>query len=244
MSKFFSQPPPALQLNVNIDDPGNLILYLRSKAKDSSYQILHGNRFDHRTEVANIIWTLMIDETPIYAIVPNGPFAFEIHDNLVGFLLDQLPPPPPPKAPKAPQPPGLPAHHPAETIDQNLLYGEGEERISVPGVISGKVRLFTGEVVPVIVPDLRAMFSWRTDALAKAIGAVSGGDQDSQARLEELLNRIYFETRNLGVTSGNRALDYAVTNALQIKVPCRTSFKDRSSIIMSSTASRSSGALL
>jgi hypothetical protein len=32
-----------------------------------------------------------------------------------------------------------------------------------------------------------------------------------------LLNRIYFETRNLGVTSGERALNYAVTNALQLQ---------------------------
>ena len=84
-------------------------------------------------------------------------------------------------------------------------------------MISGQVRLFTGEVVPMIVPDHRGMFSWRTDALAAATRDVSGADKASQDRLKELLNRIYFQTRNLGVTSADRPLNYAVTNALQLQ---------------------------
>ncbi len=61
------------------------------------------------------------------------------------------------------------------------------------------------------------MFSWTTNALTNAVRRAGGADEGSEERLRELLNRIYFETRNLGVTSGDRALNYAVTNALQLQ---------------------------
>src|SRR5262249_5087667 len=46
---------------------------------------------------------------------------------------------------------------------------EGVERISVLGWIVGSVRLFTGQVVPVIHPVLRGMYSWTTRALVEAV---------------------------------------------------------------------------
>jgi hypothetical protein len=216
MQKFFSPPPPAPQVNPNIDDAGNMIRYLRAKDRQGSYDILDGVRFKHRTEVASIIWTLMIDETPIYAIVPSGPFAFEIQDTLVSFLQDQLAPPPPKKAPDQPERPAKDTAYKAGQDDE-VLYGGGAQRVSIPGVIVGQTRLFTGEVVPVIVPDHRGMFSWTTEALTAATQQASGASQDAEDRLKELLNRVYFETRNLGVTSSDRALNYAVTNALQLQ---------------------------
>jgi hypothetical protein len=51
---------------------------------------------------------------------------------------------------------------------------EGVERISVPGRIVGTTRLFTGQVVPVIHPVLRGMYSWTIEALVKA--ATGGAD--------------------------------------------------------------------
>src|SRR5262249_31352659 len=46
---------------------------------------------------------------------------------------------------------------------------EGVERVSIPGVIAGKATLLMGQVVPVIVPELRGMRSWTTSALIQAV---------------------------------------------------------------------------
>ena len=217
MFKFFhggdtSKPSP------NIDDPSNLIRYISGQDKSAHYVIQHGNVFPNRNEVGAFIWILMIDDTPIYAIVPGGPFAFEIHDTLVAFLIDQQPPAPASETP-ASSPPYEPQTEGKTPPDPQTLpvFGHGAERVSIPGLINGQVRLFTGEAVPVIFPDLRGMFSWRTDALVKATKDAAQASDDSAQTLQELLNRIYFETRNLGVTSADRALNYAVTNALLLQ---------------------------
>ena len=62
----------------------------------------------------------------------------------------------------------------------------GVERISVPGVIMGRARLITGQVLPVIWPDLRGMNNWNTSAL---VGAVSSGKSSRKVA-----------TRNAGLT--------------------------------------------
>lgn len=90
---------------------------------------------------------------------------------------------------------------------------EGVERISVPGFVSGKVRLLNGQTVPVILPELRGLYSWSTTALIKAVGAE--GDEAQAARLRNFLHRIYYELRNLGLTPQDRAMNYAATNAFQ-----------------------------
>src|SRR5262249_41245065 len=46
---------------------------------------------------------------------------------------------------------------------------EGVERVSIPGRIVGKATLLLGQVVPVIAPDLRGMYSWTTTALVSAV---------------------------------------------------------------------------
>ena len=46
---------------------------------------------------------------------------------------------------------------------------EGVERVSIPGLIAGKATLLLGQVVPVVVPDLRGMYSWTTTALISAL---------------------------------------------------------------------------
>lgn len=42
---------------------------------------------------------------------------------------------------------------------------DGVERISIPGTIAGKVSLLNGQVVPLIAPDLRGMYSWTPQKL-------------------------------------------------------------------------------
>ena len=75
--------------------------------------------------------------------------------------------------------------------------------------------LLNGLVVPVIIPDQRGMWSWSTGALIKhALGKNPG--KEKEETLRGILERIYYEIRNLGVTPQERALNYAATDAFQL----------------------------
>jgi cyanobactin maturation PatA/PatG family protease len=102
---------------------------------------------------------------------------------------------------------------------------EGVERVSVPGVVSGKATLLNGQSVPVIVPELRGMYSWTTTALADAVAGTiaaraSAEEKASHARkrdgVRNFLARVYHEVRNLGLTPQDRALNFVATNAFQV----------------------------
>lgn len=96
---------------------------------------------------------------------------------------------------------------------------EGVERISVPGWIGGKGALSNGQILPVIVPEPRGMFSWTTRALLDAVLDSREDEESSRERASELANfldRIYFEVRNLGLLPQERAINYAATNAFQL----------------------------
>jgi cyanobactin maturation PatA/PatG family protease len=104
---------------------------------------------------------------------------------------------------------------------------EGAERVSVPGVISGKVRLLNGQTVPVIVPEIRGLYNWTTTALIDSVvgskPAGSAPDAEHEAHKEKVkgvrrfLERVYYELRNLGITPQERAMNFAGTNAFQIE---------------------------
>jgi len=142
-----------------------------------------------------VIWTLTQDATPIYAIRPAGPYAAETYERLREFLTAQQ--------------------------------GEGVERVSVPGVASGTETLTNGQVVPVIYPELRGMYSWSTKALLAAVlgeppaksakEEVQRAFEQKQEGVQNFLERVYDEMRNLGITSQERALNYAATNAFQVQ---------------------------
>ncbi len=91
------------------------------------------------------------------------------------------------------------------------LADENVERISVPGYIGSSVRLMSGQVVPVIIPEVRGMYSWSVAALVEAVAA-----EGAENQLRDYLNRIYYDYRNLGITSQERALNFSATNAFQV----------------------------
>ncbi len=142
----------------------------------------------NRYTAESLIWTLNLDATPIYAIVPSGSYASAVYDRLIEFLGD-----------------------------------ENIERISVPGIISGSVRLLSGQTVPVIVPDIRGIYSWSVpvliNTLMASVPAASREDtnqEDINQKVREYLERIYYEYRNLGLTPEDRALNFSATNAFQV----------------------------
>ncbi|WP_293380993.1 PatA/PatG family cyanobactin maturation protease [Phenylobacterium sp.] len=111
---------------------------------------------------------------------------------------------------------------------------QGVELVSVPGVVSGSMRLMSGQVVPVLIPVLRGMYSWATTPLVNAVlgerptrGAEGQENYDQQASgLTDFLNRVYYDLRNLGITAEDRALNYAATNAFQIAEVVRSATRD------------------
>ncbi|KAA2211414.1 PatA/PatG family cyanobactin maturation protease [Teichococcus oryzae] len=96
------------------------------------------------------------------------------------------------------------------------------ELVSIPGVIAGRISLYDGMNVDVIVPDLRGMYSWEntryTDQLIKSRQALMPDLKEDQARQEinRFLGKIFFRLRNMGLSPGDRALNAAATNAFNI----------------------------
>ena len=136
-------------------------------------------------EAQSLIWTLNLDATPIYAIKPAGPYANVAYERLRAFLAD-----------------------------------DNVERVSIPGYVSSSVRLMSGQIVPAIVPEVRGMYSWSVSALVSSVTAAAPLPEGVTAaqvrgRIEDYLNRIYYDYRNLGVTPQERALNFSATNAFQ-----------------------------
>jgi cyanobactin maturation PatA/PatG family protease len=151
---------------------------------------------ENLSEAKSLIWTLNMELTPIYAIEPSGSFARDVY-----------------------------------AAFQELLSGEVEaedsenyiERVSIPAKATGRtVKLFSGQIVPVIEPiSPRGIYGWKVNTLVssalEAVGSTAADAQDEQMRksLSSFLNRVYYDLRNLGQTSQDRALNFAATNAFQ-----------------------------
>ncbi|MES2057565.1 MAG: PatA/PatG family cyanobactin maturation protease [Pseudomonadota bacterium] len=155
-------------------------------------------------EARSLIWTLNIELTPVYAIEPVGAFARDVYEVFRAMLAGEIL---------------------AET-DPDFI-----QRVSIPGLLTGRtVRLFSGQVVPVIEPvNTRGMYGWKTNSLIDSALNLSAGSKSDSAldgairlTLDGFLNRVYYDLRNLGRTSHDRALNFAVTNAFQVA----TTFSD------------------
>jgi cyanobactin maturation PatA/PatG family protease len=152
----------------------------------------------HLSEARSLIWTLNIELTPVYAIEPVGAFARDVYEVLRTMLAGEI----------------------RMENDTDFV-----QRVSIPGVLTKRtVRLFSGQIVPVIQPvNTRGMYGWKTNTLIDhALEAVSqdglesGQEGKIRSSLEGFLNRVYYDLRNLGKTSRDRALNFAVTNAFQV----------------------------
>ncbi|HEV7225373.1 MAG TPA: S8 family serine peptidase [Pirellulales bacterium] len=165
----------------------------------------------------DLIWTLNIELTPIYAIRPSGSFSTEVYQRLVEFLAGQI---------RNPQKTPPCAEHPEGEDDPDFV-----SRVSIPGVLKDEtVQLYSGQVVPIVVPNWRAMYAWNENLLVDAVmaqvretAALQQLDPDEltaiinsvKKSLRNLLDRIYYDLRNLGQNSSERALNFVATNAFQ-----------------------------
>jgi cyanobactin maturation PatA/PatG family protease len=151
---------------------------------------------ENLSEAKALIWTLNLELTPIYAIEPVGGFARDAYSVLQELLSGQIQP------------------------EDNE---EFVQRVSIPGILPGRsVKLFSGQVIPVIeVHNIRGLYGWKVNNLVTAAidtvrAAATDAQEDAIRRtLSSFLNRIYYDLRNLGTTSQDRALNFAATNAFQ-----------------------------
>ena len=98
--------------------------------------------------------------------------------------------------------------------------------MSLPGYLTGgSVKLFSGQIVPEVgVENLRGIYGWPVSTLIAAVAqAMPEADQEAlREALRGFLDRVYYDLRNLGVTSADRALNFAATNAIQAATAFRS----------------------
>ena len=143
------------------------------------------------SESTKLIWTFNLELTPIYAIEAEVPYAREVYEFLRNALKGQI----------------LKEDNPNHV-----------SRLSLPGILSNKtVRLFSGQVVPVVVAQHRGLWSWNVHSLLDAVAAHFDPKRHEgvRASLRNFLDKVYYELRNLGQSSPDRALNYSATNAFQ-----------------------------
>lgn len=98
-------------------------------------------------------------------------------------------------------------------------------RVSVPGVLTGRTtRLYSGQIVPVVEVKSRGLYTWHESLLVEAvIEQITDEAEKNRAEVRNLdelrltirafLDKIYYQFRNLGQTSADRALNFMGTNA-------------------------------
>lgn len=204
---FPSNPPDPLPSGVfavpaNPYDARQMANYLRNAFNEESGESQTPS-YENIPEAASLIWTLNLELTPIYAIKPNDTFALSVYKCLADFL-------------------------DAQVLDKNDEYYI--ERVAIPGTLTGEtVTLFSGQVVPVIKPlNTRGMYGWRVNQIVAAVieriqqqfppGATrltAQQEAEVEYSLENFLMRLYYDLRNLGQTSQERAQNFATTNIVQ-----------------------------
>ncbi|MEU1283527.1 S8 family serine peptidase [Kitasatospora sp. NPDC005856] len=103
-------------------------------------------------------------------------------------------------------------------------------RISIPGRLTDRtVRLFSGQVVPVVEVKSRGVYIWYqkqlVDAVVKAVLTQAHHDSLTvdetyiRKTMDAFLDKVYYQFRNLGQTSADRALNSAGTNAFSVAGP-------------------------
>jgi cyanobactin maturation PatA/PatG family protease len=177
---------PPIQREPNPYDAFQLSDYLDSNPWDST----------------KVIWTMNLDLTPVYAIEAEVTYAEPVYELLRAVLRNQVLP----------------------EFDANFV-----SRVSFPGVLTDRtVRLFSGQVVPVLVVQRRGLAAWNEQALVSAVvdaidlptvlDSIGIDDADAARRrleqkVRQMLDKVYYELRNLGTSPQDRAINYMATNA-------------------------------
>jgi len=140
----------------------------------------------HPLDAATVLWTLSLDRSPLYAIMPVGPYAAAIYEQLVRLTRGQ-------------RGEVERVSLPGQLTDARVELESGEV---VPVVAIDSLRGLHGLDATAIA-----------DAAAAHVSPSPAGLREA---LRELLTRIYVDLANAGCTSAQRALNFAITNAYQL----------------------------
>jgi len=148
------------------------------------------------SESTQLIWTLELDRTPIYALEAKTSYADDVYSKLRSAL----------------------RNHALPTDDENYV-----SLVSIPGCVTGKAtKLYSGQLVPVVDVQPRGLYGWEEGRLVDfVLDSIQSyrtdvTRDDIGLTVRNFLDKIYYELRNLGRNSPDRALNYAGTNAFQL----------------------------
>jgi hypothetical protein len=149
-------------------------------------------------EMEWLTWTVNVDGVPICAIEPTPTFGRAVYAWLRRTFTH-------------------PGHEHAP--DAQASASELELFVSLPGVITGRKLLASGQVVPAVDPEVGGLFAWEQSAIERQMLAGRKVDQEVHAKILrhiELFQRSAArELRNEGRAPRARALNFAVTAAFQ-----------------------------
>ncbi|MGV9455917.1 cyanobactin maturation protease PatG family protein [Streptomyces sp. NPDC003635] len=195
-----------------------------------------------------LTWTLNMDATPIYALEAESPVGMDWTQPIIADREAQ-PDTVRGNAEKAVNDVGAQltdmlatlSYPPVSTVYRTFrdaIVGQVEDRespahvsrVSVPGVLTDRtVRLFSGQVVPVVEVKSRGLYTWNEHVFVQAVTAalkkdleqrrvrVEGENPPDPAKtIRAFLDKIYWQFRNLGQSSADRAMNFAGTNAFEV----------------------------
>ncbi|MER7541204.1 S8 family serine peptidase [Streptomyces sp. NPDC097704] len=176
-----------------------------------------------------ITWTLNLDATPVYALEAETPVAMDWNEpidvdvegeNVTRELRNLLK--------NLAHPPVSIIYRSFRDVLRGQLLNEKDHdyvsRVSIPGVLTGRTtRLYSGQVVPVVEVKSRGVCAWNEalliDSILEAVNTAVVGyeeralpDDEVREHVKAFLNKVYYQFRNLGQSSADRALNFAGTN--------------------------------
>lgn len=137
-------------------------------------------------EAQSLIWTLNLDATPIYAILPAGPYANITYDRLREFVADQ-----------DVERVSIPGY-----IGGSIRLMSGQ---TVPAIIP-QLRGMGSWTIEALIDELAQTPAAIREGITR---------EQITLKIREYLERIYYEYRNLGITPQERALNFSATNIFQ-----------------------------
>ncbi|MEU6298024.1 S8 family serine peptidase [Streptomyces erythrochromogenes] len=190
-----------------------------------------------------LTWTLVMDSTPIYALEAENPAGMDwseppvldplwdgdqlLEEKQLQQIVQQ-----PDKLAQILIRLSSPPVNRVYRMFRDAIVGQAAgvdnpdyvSRVSIPGVLTDRtVQLYSGERLPVVQVDARGIYTWNETELVKAISEQVRTDTDRrevrisdltvQKTIRAMLDKIYYQFRNLGQSSADRALNYAATNA-------------------------------
>ncbi|MFD7772392.1 hypothetical protein [Streptomyces sp. NPDC059787] len=191
-----------------------------------------------------LTWTLNIESTPIYALEAETPVGMDWTEPILDPAwstervrqfakqnVDQAE-----ELARLISTLAYPPVSPVYRILRDALLGQAlppddmgfVSRVSVPGVLTNRTtRLYSGQVLPVVEVKSRGLYTWTESALVDMVTAQViedftnrdlsvPADRQIAKNLRAFLDKAYYQFRNLGQTSADRALNYAGTNAFLV----------------------------